>query len=180
MKIVLLAVAAALVLVGCQRSSTVRDTEINRWVSLDGAQLEVRQPLPVRAGKARVFVQDGTVRGGFNSFDTHCAFEIDSIDHDGVTIEPDTFQVVRVQRTVVQVVQSEPLRVAGSWILNAGLNGFGSSSYYEGYHFWIYSERQPEVMRMTCFGVYAPPGELQPPSLEDIRRALGGLVEIAR
>ena len=24
---------------------------------------------------------------------------------------------------------------------------------------------------MTCFGVYAPPGELQPPSLEDIRRA---------
>ena len=180
MKIIALAVAASLMLAGCQRSSTVRDTEVNRWVLLDGAQLQLLQPLPVRAGKARVFVQDGAVRGGFNQYDTHCAFEIDSIDHDGMTIEPDTFQVVRVQRSVVQVVQSGPLRLAGLWQVNAGLDGFGSSSYHDGYHFWIYSERQPEVMRMTCYGVFAPPGELQPPSLEDVRRALGGLAEIRR
>ena len=41
MKIIALAVAASLMLAGCQRSSTVRDTEVDRWVLLDGAQLQL-------------------------------------------------------------------------------------------------------------------------------------------
>ena len=179
MKIVVLVVAVSLMVAGCQRSSTVRDPVSRGWVLLDGAQLQVRQPLPVSAGKARVFVQDGVVTGGFDNYRTHCAFEIDSIDHDGVNIEPDTFQIVRVQHTLVPVVQARPLMVAGPWRVNAGIDG-GSSSYHEGYHFWIYSERQPEVMRMSCYGVYAQPYELEPPTLPDIRRALGGLAEIHR
>jgi hypothetical protein len=180
MKIIVLAVAISLLLAGCQRSATVRDSQINRWVLLDGAQLQVRQALPVAAGKARVFVQDGVVSGGFDNYRTHCAFEIDNIDHDGATIEPDIFQVVRVQHTLVPVVQARPLMIAGPWRA-AGIDGFGgSSSYHEGYHFWIYSERQPQVMRMSCYGVYAQPYELEPPTLADIRNALGGLAEIRR
>ncbi len=157
----------------------VRDSQLDRWVLLDGAQLQVRQALPVSAGKARVFVQDGAISGGYDNYRPHCAFEIESIDHDGVTIEPDTFQIVRVQRTLVQVVQARPLRLAGLW--RAGINGFGgSSSYHEGYHFWIYSERQPQVMRMSCYGVYAQPYELHPPTLAEIGVALGGLAGIER
>ena len=148
---------------------------------LDGAQLQVLQALPVSAGKARVFVQDGVISGGYDNYRPHCAFEIESIDHNGVTIEPDTFQVVRVQHSLVQVVQARPLTVAGPWRTFAGINGFGgSSSYHEGYHFWVYSERQPEVMRMSCYGVYAQPYELEPPTLAEIGHALGGLAEIRR
>ena len=179
MKIIVLVVAVSLVLAGCQRSATVRDPGSRGWVLLDGARLQVRQALPVSAGKARVFVQDGFVTGGFDNYRAHCAFEIESIDHDGGTIEPDTFQIVRVQHTLVPVVQARPLMVAGPWHVNADVNG-GSSSYHEGYHFWIYSERQPEVMRMSCYGVYAQPYELEPPTLVEIRRALGDLAEIHR
>lgn len=179
MRFIVLAVTMSLLLAGCQSSSTVRDSEINRWVLLDGAQLQVRQALPVSAGKARVFVQDGVISGGYDNYRPHCAFEIESIDHDGVTIEPDTFQIVRVQRTLVQVVQAQPLRFAGPW--RASLNGGGgSSSYHDGYHFWLYSERQPQVMRMSCYGVYAQPYELYPPTLAEIGTALGGFAEIER
>lgn len=180
MKILIIALAATLFLVGCQRSSTVRDAEINRWVLLDGAQLHVRQPLPVAAERARVFIQDGAVRGGFNNYKTHCAFEIESIDHDGVMIEPDTFQIVRVQHSLVRVVQAQPRIYASLRFAFVGLGGGGSSSYHEGYHFWVYSERQPEVMRMSCYGVYAQPYELEAPTLAEIRDALGGLAEIQR
>ena len=180
MKIVVLVVAISLLLAGCQRSSTVRDPSVRGWVPLDGAQLQLRQSLPLSAGKARVFVQDGVVTGGFDNYRTHCAFEIESVDHSGVTIEPDTFQIVRVQRTLVRVVRAQPLMVAGLPLALGGLDGGGSSSYHEGYHFWIYSERQPEVMRMSSYGVYAQPYELEPPTLVDIRHALGDLAEIHR
>lgn len=180
MKIIVLVVAVSLLLTGCQRSSTVRDPGSRSWVLLDGAQLQVRQALPVSAGKARVFVQDGFVTGGFDNYRTHCAFEIESVDHNGVTIEPDTFQILRVQRSLVRVVQAQPLMVAGLSLAFGGIEGGGSGSFHEGFHFWIYSERQPEVMRMSCYGVYAQPYELEPPTLVEIRRALGGLAEIHR
>ena len=181
MKTMVLAVAVSLLLAACQRSATILDPAVRGWVSLDGARLQVHQPLPVAAGRARVFVQDGNVTGGgFNGYRTHCAFEIESIDHAGVTIEPDTFQIVRVQHTVVQVVQARPLMMAGLSHAFAGLGGAGSSSYHEGFHFWIYSERQPDVRRMSCYGVYAQPYELYPPTLEEISVALGGLAVIER
>ena len=70
--------------------------------------------------------------------------------------------------------------VAGLSHALAGFGGSGSSSYHEGFHFWIYSERQPDVRRMSCYGVYAQPYELYPPTLEEIRVALGGLAVIER
>ena len=49
---------------------------------------------------------------------------------------------------------------------------------YSGYHFWLASEKQPDVRRMTCYGVYAEAGDLSPPTLAEIRRALRGVAEI--
>ena len=45
-------------------------------------------------------------------------------------------------------------------------------------HFWFTSASQPDVRRMSCFGVYAEPYELYPPTVQEIRQALGSIAEI--
>ena len=175
-------ISATLFLAACQGSSTVRDTAgANRFIQLEGASIVLKQVLDVAAGKARVFLQDGKVSAGFDSYRPHCAFEIKSVQHDGFIIAPDTFVISRVQTSLQQVVSAEPVRVAGLRLAaGAGIDGGGSSSYYEGYHFWLSSVTQPDVRRMSCFGVFAQPHDLYPPTVEEIGQALGGIAEIRR
>ena len=176
----LTAIVATLVLGGCQLGSSamVRDaTRVDSFTQFEGASLVLNQDLKLAAGKARVFVQNGLVSGGFDSYQPHCALEIDSVRHDGATIQAGSFTVTRVQLSIQRVVSAEPVRLAASR-LASGIGGGGSQSYYKGYHFWLTSADQPQVRRMSCYGVYAQPYELFPPTVEEIRQALGGIAEI--
>jgi hypothetical protein len=47
-----------------------------------------------------------------------------------------------------------------------------------GYHFWLHSDNQPDVLRMTCRGVFAEPWEAEYPTLEEIAVALGDYAEL--
>jgi hypothetical protein len=171
---------AAVALIGCQKSSTVRESATNDvYKQLEGASLVLNQEITVASGKARVFVQNGAVRYGFDSYKPHCAFEINSINHDGYAIEADTFAITRVQRSMQEVVSTGPARFAALQLASGmGGGGGGSASYFDGYHFWLSSVQQPGVRRMSCFGVFAQPYELYPPTVEDIRQVLGSLAEI--
>lgn len=184
MKPLVLLSVVALLLAGCQTSSTLRDESIGSYRQLAGATLVLKEPLTVAAGRARVFVQasrDGEGRGmsgiGFDHYRTHCALEIDRVDHEGFTIQPGRFQIERVQQSLTPVVMAPPLRLAGVLTVG-GFDGYGSSAYYEGYHFWLVSVDQPGVRRMSCYGAYAEPPDLYPPTLGEIRAALRGLAEI--
>ena len=180
MKFLIVILSAGLVLAGCQGGSSafVRDaTGDDKFVQLEGAGIVLNQELNIAPGKARVFVQNGEVSAGFDSYQTHCAFEITSVRHEGVSINPDTFIISKVQRDIQQVVKARPVQVAGL-SLASGLGGSGAQSYYDGYHFWLTSANQPQVRRMSCFGVYAQPYELFPPTMVEIRQALGSLAEI--
>lgn len=177
-----------LLLAGCQGGGLVRDTAAGAYVNLDGSEVNLLIPLKVGAGKARVFVQDGGVPrgrdpyigGSFDQYRPHCAFEIRHVDHEGFVIEPDTFRIVRTQDSVQEVVQAPGPRFAGIGLtIGSGVWG-DSASYHMGYHFTLYSERQPEVMRMSCYGVYAERYDLYPPTLAEIRTALRGVAEIRR
>ena len=178
MKFVFAVSLAAFALAACQQSSTVRESMAGGdYRRLDGASLVLNQEISVSAGKARVFIQNGAVGQGFDSYQPHCAFEIASVNHDGFAIAADTFVIAKVEGSIQQVVSIEPARVAALGLF-AGLNGGGSASYYQGYHFWLSSMEQPEVRRMSCFGVYAQPYELYAPTMEEIGQALGPLAEI--
>lgn len=174
----LIVILAMFFFAGCQNSSTVRKVAgANQFVGLDGATLVLNQPLRVGAAKARVFLQNGEVGQWFDSYQTHCAFEITSVNHEGWEIEADTFTITRVQGSIQQVVMTEPVRLAALWSVG-GIGGGGSQSYYSGYHLWLSSMNQPGVRRLSCFGVYAQPYELYPPTLQEIRQALGSIAEI--
>ena len=178
MKRYLLVVLPMLFLLGCQNSSTVRETAGgNEFIRLEGAKLVLNQALSIGAAKARVFVQNGEALSGFDSYQPHCAFEITSVNHDGAVVDADTFSIDRVQGSLQQVVSREPVRLASLHL--AGMDGGdGPSSIYLGYHFWLSSVAQPGVRRMSCYGIYAEPQDAYAPTLEEIRQALGPIAEI--
>lgn len=180
MRTIVAGVLSAVLLAGCQQSSTVRDPASGGFRQLQGGELVLRQALTVPPGRARVFLQDGSdgaVAGRFDQYRPHCALEIDRVDHAGLTIEPGRFLITRVQHSLVEVVQAEPVQVAAR-NLAFGIYGRSSSAYHEGYHLWLASQRQPSVRRLSCYGVYAEPPDLAPPTLAEIRWAIGGVAEI--
>lgn len=181
MKYWLTVVVALVSLTACQQSVPVRSAAEGRYLALEGAQLVVKRPLKVAAGQARVFLQNGVAGSGFGQYQPHCAFEIRRVDHPGFTIEPGTFTITRVQSSIQQVVQRElPMLASLNLVAMDGMDGSGSSSYHEGYHLWLSSTQQPEVRRLSCFGVFAVPADLYPPTLEEIGGALGDYAEIRR
>jgi len=186
MKALPLVLMSVLVLAACQKDATVRQAYGTGFVQIAGSELVLKQPLTIPAGRARVFIQDGAapgsgsrVLGSFDHYRPHCAFEIRSVEHGGFTIHPDTFRIVRVQGSLVPVVWRSPVQLA-SLQQTGGMDDLGSSAYYEGYHFWLVSDSQPEVRRMSCYGAYAEPYDLHPPTLQEIDRALGAIAEIRR
>ena len=182
-------VAAALLLGGCQYSATVKDEASHSYRQLQGATLVLNKPLEVPAGRARVFLQNGDpsyrgslLGGSFDQYRPHCGFEVERVDHDGFTIRAGEFRISRVQRSLQPVVSSGEVQLAGlkldGLLLASGFDGDGSAGYHDGYHLWLDSPDQPEVLRVSCYGVYAEQPDLYPPTLEEIRQALGGTAEI--
>ena len=171
---------AGLLLGGCEGGgSTVRAAAaVDRYVNLAGGTLTLHQALPVKAGEARVFLQHGEVTGKAGFYAPQCNFEIDSVDHGDISIKPDVFKILRVQHVMEEVVQAHPpLKVASLTL--AGLDDGGISQQFEGYHFWLASPKQPQVRRMSCYGVHAEPGDLQAPTLQEIRATLGDIATIS-
>jgi hypothetical protein len=171
--------AAALLVTGCWQNASIRGDTSGKYTQLNAASVVLKRDIEIPAGKARVYVQndkagvgDQVSAGGFDSYKPHCAFEISRVDHAGFEVKAQTFAVTRIQQTVVRVVSGAPVTVAAF-----GLWG-GSQAYYSGYHFWLASDTQPEIRRMTCYGVYAEPYELYPPTLKDINAALGAVAEL--
>ena len=171
--------AAALLVSGCQQNASIRGDTFGRYMQLNAASVVLKRDIRISAGKARVYIQNDRAgvgeqisSGGFDSYRPHCAFEISRVDHAGFDIKAQTFAVTRIQQTVVPVVSRAPVMVArfGFWA--------DSQAYYSGYHFWLASDTQPEVRRMTCYGVYAEPYDLYPPTLQEINAALGAAIAL--
>lgn len=185
MKLLSILVLSVWFLGACQKSMPVRESASGGFQQLQGASLILKEPLEISAGEARVFVQDGKATNrsgpgsgaGFDHYKAHCGFEIQNVSHKGFTIQPGRFNITRVQGSLQSVVMTRPVLVAGLQ-LAANMDGRGSSAYHEGYHFWLASESQPQVIRMSCYGAYIDSGSMAPPSLQDIRQVLGALAQI--
>lgn len=175
-----------LLIAGCQSSSGVRDRQSGNYLPLQQPTLVLHQPLTVPAGKARVFLQAGGLvrsrglgRGRYDLYKPHCALEVDVVDHDGFVVEAGTFAVTEVQRSVVSVVMREQWLASGAaW--PASYFQRNNDRFHDGYHFWLASTDQPLVRRLSCFGVYARPADLYPPTLDEIDRALGNVATLGR
>jgi hypothetical protein len=173
----LLALASLLFLTACAASLfSPSDPESPFFVLPEGTVVTLHQPVEIPAGRARAWLQAGRATVGNDWYEPSCSLEVRRLDPGAPqVIAPDRFVITHVQR-MEEWVQGRPgtLQAGGGLMRVAeGDPGGGDPWLWLGYHYRLTSERQPEVLRMTCVGAYARPSEALPPGLADIRRALG-------
>jgi hypothetical protein len=146
-----------------------------------GSTVILNQPLEIPRYHARVFIQDGRVvsKSGLNQYYPHCNFEVRTVSDGAARIESDRFLVTGIRLDEVQVVRRPgPLLMASLVLVDGGEDGGGPPPTSRLVHYRLHSERQPDVMRLTCHGGMAEQWEVAYPSLAEIREVLGGIVTL--
>jgi hypothetical protein len=167
-------VLAALLLAGCETPTARKDQGSPYYAVPVGATLELHQALEIRPGATRAWIQGGEVVAGINSYVPNCNIEVGRRDDSQPQlVQPDRFRVRRTQSFFEWVVEAAPApRYADA------VDDGGASMVYEGYHLWLESAAQPDVRRLSCRGVYAMPSDARPPSIVEIRAALGDVATL--
>ena len=172
--------ALLLLLMGCAPTTmTTKDPANPYYMPPAGTKIQLNQPVTVPAGVARVFIQRGQLvnKMAFDRYVPSCNFELNSLSDKPQTIAPETFLVVRVQQEMSEVVQLEaPIRVASLKL--AGKNDSGLPMVTHSVHLWIGSDLQPNLRRLTCRGAFDDMPTAYPPSIIEMRAALGNIAEI--
>jgi hypothetical protein len=142
-----------------------------------GSTLAVKKPITIPAGQVRVFLQHGDVfnKSDFDRYEPSCSLELRKLADSPREIQPDSFMVSKVQRLMQEVVRNTPPQaglVKVEWIPD------GKPMVVHGYHLWLGSDKQPDVMRMTCRGFFNDINRAEPPSLNDVTKSLGDYAEL--
>lgn len=144
-----------------------------------GWRLVLHKPLTVAGENTRVFLQDGKMLPslGFNQYRPACNLEVRQRAPRPRRIEPGRFVVNRIQPLREEVASWRPVMLASLSLADAAVDA-SPADIFLGYHFWLHSDNQPDVLRMTCRGVFAEPWEAEYPTLEEIAVALGDYAEL--
>ncbi len=171
----ILSILLAALLAGCSNFMGRPDNSLDT-----GYRVVLHKPLTIVPEVTRVFLQAGEAfpQYGLNEYEPHCSFEVRKVlPKQPQTIEPDTFKVTRVQRLIEEVVWLRPVQVASLQLANAAVDS-SPSDIFEGYHFWLYSEDQPDVLRMTCRYILTEPWNSRTPTLAEMRFSLGEIATL--
>jgi hypothetical protein len=172
----LTAAAAAAVLLGACTANIPRDPASPYFQVPVGSTLQLRQKIEIPPGRTRVFLQNGAVGSGFDHYTPNCNVEVHDLVQDAVQyIEPGDYRVRRVQQTMEEVVRSRPTLVAAlgrSPLLAGNEDSGGTTMIYQGYHLWL-EDPADNFTRLSCRGAHANPWDARPPSIDEIRQALG-------
>jgi hypothetical protein len=173
-------VAAAVLLAGCQQAPVRDEASHDSRVSV-GSSFVLHESLSVPAGHARVFLQGGKVvaKKKLDLYRPHCDFEVRSVSDGSLRIAPDSFLVTKVIVYEEEVVsRPQPLRYAAYPMVRVS-GGDGSFSLITRFvRHNLSSEKQPEVMRLTCHGGLDMPFYARTPGIAEIRQALGKYVTL--
>lgn len=170
----------ALLLMGCASSTMIaKDPGNPYYLPPAGSKIQLNQPITVPSGATRIFIQRGQLveKMTFDRYVPSCNFEVSTLTDRPQIIDPETFLVVRVQQEMSEVVQLEsPVQVASlnlARIFDSGLPMVTHSV-----HLWIGSDLQPNLRRLTCRGAFDDMPKAYPPSIAEMRAALGKIAEI--
>ena len=93
-------------------------------------------------------------------------------------IEPDEFPVTRVSGPrIEQVVERGPV-LATPVQVGDSVDGGGSTMIIQGVHLALQSERQPDVMMLSCYGGLDDPWLSRAPSVAEMRTAMGDFARL--
>jgi hypothetical protein len=170
--------ASLLLLSGCQ--TIIQQSENGEWIDIaPGSTLALNRPVQIPQDRARVFFVNGRARGTGASYRPSCALEVRRISRDGPqTIPAGTLRIERIQHYWTEVVDRRDPDAPAFRLADMGGDGGGYSMIQTGYHLWLDDGADQNLMRLTCLGILADPVDAYPPTVEDIRAALGALATL--
>ncbi len=166
------AMALVLTTVGC--SITVPKDEASQFYAIPvGSKIILNRDLEVSPRRARVYIQDGSVVQSADPFAPQCNFEVEDVEPFPQTIQKDEFVVRKVSRDWRNVVVDQHIQL----VSRSGM-GSGTSDIFRIWHLWLASDKQPNVRKLLCSGVYAEPYRARTPSIQEIRATLGDIATL--
>lgn len=178
-----LSLSLVLGLAGCQ-PLTIRDEADGRYLALVGGQVVLRRDLTVPADAARVFLQRGAVvaKRDLDLYRPSCSFQVREVRESEQVIQADRFRITRAGYGLDESVQRGPVRVAAA--LGGGVHGGFLANEDGGAAMVMYvieiqlaSERQPNVLHLTCRSIMDDISRVEKLSLQDLQAAVGDLVD---
>lgn len=166
---------------GCSRLA-VTDPAALYYLPPPGSQVVVTQRLQVPPGMTRVYLQHGKViaKSARNDYAVNCNFEINTLGDAPRYIEPGSYTVTRSLRRTDSIVGLAPLHVASLTMAGSMMNhrDDGPPLQFEEVRMSLASTPPSDVRELACRGVMDYPAKILPPTLAEMRRALGDYAEI--
>lgn len=164
---------------GCQ-TVKVGDIDSPFFAPPKGSTVILHENLEIAPQTARVFLQRGQIYryGGINRYYPWCYFQINTVEDATQELGADTFDVYRVVSRTEEVVENQPIRFAGLSSKTAGgimlaYGGGGPPTVTQTVQLWLRSEKQADIRKMVCGGAEDNPATVVPPSILEIKGALG-------
>ena len=171
-------VLAAMLLAGCE-PMVLRDGASWRWRPLPaGSSVELHRPLALPAGATRIFFQGGAAMAltQVRQLQPHCHFEMGRLDPASRTVGAGRYPITAVSSGEEEVVRWRPLRYASAFTLARDDDGPSSIARY--LRFQLAAAGPGSPRHLTCHGAFDDPADARPPSVAEMREALGGLVSL--
>lgn len=168
-----------LVISACQTTAYQGDETSPFYLVPVGSRLVLNRALTVPANDAGVYIQNGEVARSFWGVKSHypyCALDMRKRLVAAQTVQPDEFTITRVSQETVYSVRADFTRLARLSFVHVADTEQGDGASYQIYAtvMTLHSERQPDVMRLTCAQWQYPPLQ-QHVTIAEMRKTLGDL-----
>lgn len=148
-------ILSSLLLQGCS-SHPLLDTETQNVT-----EFKLNQAVKVAPNSARTYFQEGESLGsaGFSRYRQHCRLEINTLKDTVQVIQADSFKITSIRTDEEMIAQQTgPVQLA----MNSGNDSYNNLLAFIGgenriksmdlIHFYLQSDQQPDVVRLTCAG----------------------------
>ncbi|MEA1988310.1 MAG: hypothetical protein U9N57_03740 [Pseudomonadota bacterium] len=157
-----LVIIIPLTLIGCSSLPTQKSLGVSA-----GDTFILSQVVEIPANSTRIFIQHGKLasRNGFDHSEQHCRIEVSTLSEHKQVVLPELFKITSVttDEEMIALTNSKSVLLAFNYgngvqtdyLTFKGMLGFNSQERPETMdliHLNLTSEKQPNVMRLTCAG----------------------------
>lgn len=171
--------ALVLLLAACQTTAYQGNENSPFYLVPVGSRLLLNRAVTVPANDAGIYIQNGEVARSFWGVKSHypyCALDMRKRLETPQTVQPDEFTITRVSQETVYSVRGDHMRLARLPFVHVADTDQGDGATFQIYAtlMTLRSERQPDVLRLTCAQWQYPPLQ-QHVTINEMRKTLGDL-----
>lgn len=172
---------ALALLAACQTGRYDGDESSPHYLVPAGSRVVLHRDLTIPANQVGVYLQGGRLVpfADVNQYHPHCKFEVRTLTDNPRTVRADAFTVTRATQEQLKSVRA-PLQVAGVGIglaMGGDADGGPSPEVYAT-RLTLASERQPDVLRLTCGHWEVPTPTTVHLTISQIRKTLGDIMSL--